>query len=135
MILSNTCDIDISNIRMIPSRVIYTPIIKLESYKQLLIKSRKNESSIRSHLDDIRKQRISHIFYLPAGGSLKEEAFSLFDLISTYPADLIKKEDIPKRRIFTLSDYGFYLFLFKISIHFTRIREGVDRSQISCTNE
>ncbi len=27
-----------------------------------------------------------------------------------------------------MSDYGYYLFLFKLFVHFTRIREGVSRT-------
>lgn len=34
---------------------------------------------------------------------------------------------IKQKKIFTLSNYGFYMFLVKLSIHFTRVREGVDR--------
>jgi hypothetical protein len=30
--------------------------------------------------------------------------------------------------LFTLSNFGFYLYLLKLSIHFTRIQEKIDRS-------
>ncbi len=66
---------------------------------------------------DIRKQYISHIFYLPKGGQLNNDSIIFFDRINNYPSDSIKGQELPKRRIFTLSDYGFYLFLFKLSVH------------------
>ncbi len=34
MILSNTCDIDLTNVRNFPSQVVYAPIINLAKYKQ-----------------------------------------------------------------------------------------------------
>ena len=36
--------------------------------------------------------------------------------------------ELTQNRLFTLSDYGFYVFLFKISIHLTRIRENIQRN-------
>ncbi len=133
MILSNTCDIDQSNKRLMPSRMVYTPIFNLAKYEQALIRShvntgQKTHQSITSHISDIRRQYVSHIFYLPKGGKLENESIVFFDRLNNCPSDSITGNEVPERRIFTLSDYGFYLFLFKLSIHFTRIREGVFRS-------
>ncbi len=86
------------------------------------------ERSIISHIDDIRKQKISQIFYLPKGGKLENESFVFLDRINNLPSSYFKEEEIKESRIFTLSDYGFYIFLFKLSVHFTRIRESVQRS-------
>lgn len=134
MILSNTCDIDPSNKRFMPLRMVYTPIINLAKYEQSLIRShvetgQKTIQSINSHISDIRKQYISHIFYLPKSGQLKDDSIVFFDRINNCPSDSIEGQSLPERRIFTLSDYGFYLFLFKLSVHFTRIRDGVPRAE------
>lgn len=133
MILSNTCDIDPSNERYMPMRMVYTPIFNLAKYKETLIRSHvetgeKTIQSIDSHISDIRKQYVSHIFYLPKGGKLENDSIIFFDRLNNCPSNSIEGQDLPNRRIFTLSDYGFYLFLFKLSVHFTRIREGVSRS-------
>lgn len=133
MILSNTCDIDSSNKRLMPLRMVYTPIFNLGKYEQSLIKShvetgKKSIQSINSHISDIRKQYISHIFYLPKGGTLQNDSIIFFDRLNNCPADSIESQELSNRRIFTLSDYGFYLFLFKLSVHFTRIRDSVSRS-------
>ena len=133
MILSNTCDIDPSNKRLMPLRMVYTPIFNLGKYEQSLIKSHaetgtKSIQSINSHISDIRKQYISHIFYLPKGGRLQDDSIIFFDRLNNCPADSIESQELSNRKIFTLSDYGFYLFLFKLSVHFTRIRDGVSRS-------
>jgi hypothetical protein len=135
MIFSNTCDVDQSNIRFMPLRIVYAPILNLSKYKQILIKnhvetSKKSFQSIQSHITDIKKQYVSHIFYLPKGGKLKNDSIVFFDRLINYPSDSIESQSVPGRRIFTLSDYGFYLFLFKLSLHFTRIRESVSRTTL-----
>jgi hypothetical protein len=104
----------------------------LRGSRELLIKShvdtgKRSIQAINSHVSDIRKQYISHIFYLPKGGNLENDSMIFFDRINNYPSDSIEGQELPDRRIFTLSDYGFYLFLFKLSVHFTRIRDGVSR--------
>lgn len=85
------------------------------------------DTQIKSHLSDLRKQKITQIFYLPKGGKLFEESFVLFDKINNCENTYLNREKLPQQKIFTLSNYGFYLFLIKISIHFSRIREGIDR--------
>ena len=133
MILSNTCDIDQDNQRIVPLRMVYTPIFNLEKYRQLLIEKcvstgERNIASINTHIDNIKKQYISHIFYLPKGGTLGNDSIIFFDRLANCASSSIENQTIPSRRIFSLSDYGFYLFLFKLSIHFTRIRESVSRT-------
>ena len=133
IILSNTCDIDPANKRFMALRMVYTPIFNLAKYEQSLItihveSGQKSIQAIKSHISDIKKQYISHIFYLPKGGKLKNDSILFFDRINNCPSDLIDSKSIPDKRIFTLSNYGFYLFLFKLSVHFTRIRDGVSRN-------
>lgn len=133
MVLSNTCDVSEDNKRLFDSRLIYAPIFNLEKYKEALIESyvdsgKKPVESIESHIEDIRKQNISQIFYLPKGGNLKNESFVFLDRINNLPSNYFKVEEIKSNRVFSLSDYGFYIFLFKLSVHFTRVRENVQRS-------
>lgn len=55
-------------------------------------------------------------------------ALSFFDRAISLPLT----EDIVKNmcgnKLFTLSNFGLYLFLFKLSVHFTRIQERIDRT-------
>ena len=134
MVLSNTCDTDVENERLVESRLVYATIFQLEKYQKLLLKKyvetgSKTEESITSHIDRIRKQYISHIFYLPAGENLEHDSIVLFDRVSNVQNTFIDRKTLPEKRLFTLSDYGFYLFLYKLSIHFTRVRENVSRRE------
>lgn len=133
MVLSNTCDLDQTNNRLAQLRMVYAPIINLNKYENILLKEhvytgKKTPESINSHISDIKNQYVSHIFFLPKGGTLEEDSIVFLDRVNNCPSNLIDSESIISRRLFTLSDYGFYVFLFKISIHFTRIREGVPRT-------
>jgi hypothetical protein len=129
IIISNTCDIDVSNKRKFSSNIIYTPLIKLEKYKELLISYNiYSETSIKNHIEDIKKQRITQIFYLPPSEKINEENIVFFDRVCSCDNRYLKRSNISEIRLFSLSQYGFYLFLFKLSIHFTRMYEGIDRT-------
>lgn len=131
LIISNTCDIDPENKRIFPSRVLYTPIINLYKYQNLLInKSEKSEEQINSHIQSIKKQEITQIFYLPEIKDKIDESIVFFDRTCSYPNELIERDTLTNRRIFSLSDYGAYLFILKLSIHFTRIQDKVERKSI-----
>ena len=54
-----------------------------------------------------------------------EESSALFGDVRSQPLDHFMAGD--RSLLFRLSDFGFYLFLFKLSIHFTRMLEGVER--------
>lgn len=127
MVISNTCDINPENERMFSSRICYSPIIDLQKYKHLLLsKNIYDEEKIDSHVSSIKQQRITQIFYIPEVED-NPESIIFFDMIVNCDNKVIERETIKDRRVFTLSDYGLYLFLFKMSVHFTRVQEGLDR--------
>lgn len=129
MVLSNTCDISPDNPRPIPARMIYCPIISFEKFERMLVAS---QASVSDHyLRDIRAQKVSSMFFLPRNDSLGEDAIVLLDRANNCDINQIPSQEIQSRRLFTLSDYGFYLLIFKLSIHFTRIREAVRRTSES----
>ncbi len=128
IILSNTCDIDTHNVRSFPSQIVYAPIFNLKKYKDSLLKhSTKSKEQIDSHIGSIKRQEITQIFYLPEFGSSFKESLVFLDRVNNVANNTVERETIQKTRIFTLSDYGAYLFLLKVSIHFTRIQDKVER--------
>lgn len=128
IILSNTCDIDLQNKRNFPSQIVYAPMIMLEKYRNTLIKkSKKTKEQIEAHINSIKKQEITQIFYLPQLDGKLKESIVFFDRVCSCSNKLIDRKTLRENRIFTLSDYGAYLFLLKLSIHFTRIQDKVER--------
>jgi hypothetical protein len=126
MVLSNTCDTAPQNNRLLGPRLLYCPIIRLAEYEALL--RRASATSADEHLRALRRQEISSMMYLPENEKLGGEAVALLDRVNNCDAQDLDLGELTRTRLFTLGDYGFYLFLLKISIHFTRIREGVARS-------
>ncbi len=129
MVLSNSCSMNPENESPYNDSITYAPIHNLTKYLNTLQEDLKyNQDQIRNYKYEIEKQNISSIFYLPSFGILESSIVRL-DYISSCHISHLNQEDIPRKRLFTLSDVGFYLFLFKLSIHFTRILEKVDRDK------
>ncbi len=128
MILSNTCDIDLDNARNFPSQIVYAPIFNLQKYQEILYKnSTKKKKQIDSHIQSIKNQEITQIFFLPKVDGKLDDSVVFFDRVCNFPNKLISRDNLNEKRLFTLSDYGAYLFLLKLSIHFTRIQDKVER--------
>ncbi|MBU2619706.1 MAG: hypothetical protein KKE83_08480 [Proteobacteria bacterium] len=128
VLLSNSCDLDQANERFAPLSAIYTPVFNLEKYKNALEKSGIDQERVNTHVANIKKQQVSHIFYLPKNEQLTYDAIIFLDKINHISASELYKKPASEKRIFSLGNLGFYVFLVKLSIHFTRIREGLDRS-------
>ena len=127
IILSNTCDIDLNNQRLFDSMIVYAPILDLMKYEQALINNQVSASKVSGHLTAICQQIITQIFYLPAGGFLKNDGLVFLHHVCSCVNSSIDRSTITSKRLFTLSDFGHYLFLFKLSLHFTRLTSKVDR--------
>ncbi len=127
IILSNTCDISLENKRYFPTKILYAPILSLSKYIKTLKNNNLNNEIIENHIKSIKSQHITQIFYLPKSGCLEDDGIVFLDRINNCSIKGVNKDFIKKERIFTLSNYGFYLFLFKLSIHFTRMMENIDR--------
>lgn len=132
IVISNTCDISETNSRLFESRILYAPIFSFAKYEKALSEeSSKSTEQLSSHLDSIRKQKITQIFYLPKNGTQIEESIVFLDRVNNTSIKSINTKDLTNIRLFSLSDYGAYLFLLKLSIHFTRIQDKVERKSIT----
>jgi len=127
LITSNTCDIANDNKRLFfEPRLAYSAIIELGRYDSFLQKKGISKKKLNSHISAIRKQQVTQIFYLPKS-SKNEESIVFLDRINNCSIKVIDYDSISDQRLFTLSNYGFYIFLLKLSISFTRITEKVNR--------
>lgn len=126
IILSNSCDISQENPRDLPARIIFAPIIPLSLYEALLTKNGIDLAKVSSKVSSIKLQKVTSLFYLPKGGCLESDHIAVLDDLHTLPIQFFFKK-IDREKQFTLSQAGFYLFLFKLSIHFCRFHENVFR--------
>jgi len=126
IIMSNTCDIDVANTRLYPSSIMYAPIISLQKYKYVLEKENVEAEKIKNHLSKIREQAITSILYLPSNKKIPE-SIVFIDRMLHIGNEYVNRTKLNQNRLFSLSNYGFYLLLFKLSVHFSRIQEKIDR--------
>jgi len=127
MVVSNSCDNDPSNARYFAANLLYCPILKLSKYQRQLIDAGIEPRVVDSHIGAVKKQEIAQVFYLPKGSGLDEERIIFFNSINSCDADHVYGDFSAAKRLFRLSDYGIYLFIFKLSVYFTRITEGIER--------
>lgn len=127
IVISNTCDTSFSNARLLSPKIAYCPLVKLSNYITLLKTNSIPEERIDTRIKEIRRQEITSIFFLPKGGRLPEDCVVLLDNINSCDVSYLSPESVATLRLFSLSNYGFYVFLFKLAVHLTRIRESVDR--------
>jgi len=127
VVISNTCDIDLANPRLYESRILYSPIISLKDYERILLEENHSTEKVQAHLESIKKQEITSVFYLPELPSQMEESIIFFDRILNMSNHEIDRTKLSSERKFTLSTFGHYLFLLKLSFHLSRVQEGIDR--------
>ena len=127
LVLSNSCDIDPENPRDLPSRVIFAPLVKLSTYRKLLEESEIDRDRVEEKIKAIKSQRTTNVFHLPAGGALEEDYVVRFDEVQSMPV-AAHAETPDRQKRFTLNTTGFYMLVFKLSVHFCRFRENISRS-------
>jgi hypothetical protein len=127
VVLSNTCDVDMENPRKFPIFITHCPLINLSKYKAHLERSSITNEQIESHITSIKNQEVTQMFYLPKNQILEDDSIALLDRSFSSPNNLIDRNNLQSNRIFSLSDFGAYLFILKLSIHFTRIQDKVER--------
>lgn len=128
IILSNSCDVSADNQRDLPTNITFAPLVPLSQYTELLTRAVKDTEKVEDKINSIREQRVSSLFFLPAGGGLREDYIALLDQVHTMPSREFQAGSTNTKKVFTLSLIGFYLFLFKISFHFCRFHENVVRN-------
>lgn len=126
IILSNSCDASLENVRSLPSKVVFAPILALDAYTKKLSDAGLSDAAIKAKTEAIKKQQVTSIFYLPKGLSLEKDSIAILDDLHSLPLSSVAANK-DKIKYFTLSQVGFYLFLLKISIHFCRFQEKVFR--------
>ena len=123
MVLSNSCDVSRKNKREFPPRVSFAPLIKLEKIADRLSQAGISRTAVEAKIEAIRNQKVTSIFFLPKDTGLDDEYVVLLDDLHSMPLKNYKGTE----KVLTLSMAGFYLFAFKLSVHFCRLHENVDR--------
>lgn len=127
IILTNSCDIDSNNIRVMPPKLSFAPLISLDVFIGFLEKAGLEVKQISDKITAIKEQKVSSLFYLPKSKGIDVDSVALLEDVHSIPFTSFNARH-DKQKLFTLSDVGFYLFLMKLSIHFCRFHEDIARS-------
>lgn len=123
IVLSNSCDISKDNDRVIAPKIVFAPIVQLSAIEARLKDRGLAEDAVAGRIAAMKNQSVTNFFFLPAGGPLDQDYVAILDDLHSMPVTAHKGEE----KLFTLSMAGFYLFAFKLSVHFCRLHENVDR--------
>ena len=130
ILVSNSCDVNLENKRSINNKeALFAPITPLRDYIESAREDKYSEDQIISFYDRLKKQDHTNLFYLPPNHINGREYIVRLDKIWWVPqTELIKIfEDINNSRFLSLSDWGYYLFLTKLSLHTCRVPEELER--------
>jgi hypothetical protein len=130
LIISNTCDISLGNNREYNQKeCLLAPIIEFSEYLSDLAVKGYSDNQIQSFENNIKAQLISNIFYLPNEYLQEKEYIVWLDRMFWLPTQELNMllETIKEDRISSLSHYGYYLFILKLSYHLCRLPEKCDR--------
>ena len=115
-----------NNKRLWNTRILFSQIILLEKLEKALYQ-KFSKDRISNYISSLKKQQITNAFYLPKSKNL-DEAIVFFDYTNSFDINFVDRESLKEKRLVSLSNYGFYILLLKLSIHFTRIQEKVQRN-------
>lgn len=126
IVISNSCDIDTENKRDFPAKITFAPLIRMKKIEEIFRGSGLDANTTEQKLRSIREQKSTSFFFIPSQIGLDDEYVIWFNDMHSMPVSSFV-ESPEREKIFTLNMTGFYLLLFKISIHFCRFHENVDR--------
>jgi hypothetical protein len=125
LILSNTCDLDLSNLRKAHKQVVLAPIVEMSQYVEEISDKQESQQMVKS----IKSQTTSNILYLPPNLVNGKDYICHLDKAFWFPTEELNSyiPDIAQTRIASLDYFGYYLFLVKLSYHFCRLPEEKQR--------
>ncbi|MUH04040.1 hypothetical protein [Commensalibacter melissae] len=131
ILLTNTCDMDISNKRPYSIDCTLAPILRYSKLKKLLQKQKFSNEKINQFQENLKKYQITNFFYLPIDNDARycphdDGSIIALDKAFSLPRRLLKLD----QRVKTLNQFFSYLLLFKMSVHFCRFHDKVDRNTI-----
>jgi hypothetical protein len=100
--------------------------VKLSNFESVLKKQGVKQQTIEAQFSAIRAQKNTSCFYLPKNDALEAEYLVRLDDVHSIPIGIHQKNK-ERKKLFTLSNTGFYMFVLKLSVHFCRLQENIQR--------
>ncbi len=109
IIITNTCDMDSSNIRTVQKQVLFAPIVPFSNYLEELAKT-VGQDELQGVEQRVKDQLYSNVFYLPPVGPEQTDYIVPLDEIFWLPGQEFQTytADIEQNRIASLDWFGFF---------------------------
>ncbi len=130
ILISNSCDVTLENNRSINNKeALFAPIISVENYLNFAKARGSSTPQLETFYTTLKKQEYTNLFYLPANPLNKQEYIVRLDKIYWLPRNELVEtvKDLKNQRFASLSDWGYYLYLTKLSLHICRVPEEIER--------
>lgn len=128
LVLNNSCDLPDDRLESIA----IAPVLDFHQYADFHVKAKiseagdnpkkiqQAENAAANYLEDVRKNKISEILYLPAYGDFSNGAIVLLERICSIPMALYRRSLASNGRMASFTQSGFYYFLMKLVFHLAR---------------
>jgi hypothetical protein len=131
IILSNTCDLSTDNKHSSNVKeCLFAPLVDLSEFLHDIERSGTKKDSLDQFSRAIKNQLVSNLFYIPNCTVEDKEYIALLDNVFWFPTAELNAyiDSINVNRISSLSLFGHYLFILKLSYHMCRLPEESDRA-------
>ena len=130
MIISNSCDLQLNHEHLVAKQGLFAPVAPMEEYLDDLRNNGLEEVKISSISNNLKNQLYSNIFYLPPCPPDGIEFIVFLDRIMWHPVKEFNRKlsEIDTERYVSLDNFGYYLFITKLSYHFCRVPEELERT-------
>lgn len=108
---------------------LFAPLIEFQEYLKDLELAGYDNEKLGQFCKAVKAQLVSNLFYLPMIQKEEKEYVVFLDNIFWFPASELNAymERIQENRMASLSHFGYYLFILKLSYHLCRLPEQCDR--------
>jgi hypothetical protein len=115
LVLNNTCDLPDRRLDF----VTVAPVLNFEHYVHFE-KRRRPLVSVEGYASDLRRNRISELFYLPPFDGFSGGGVALLHLACSVSSEVYQTAVASRKRVASFTQVGFYYFLMKVTTHLTR---------------
>lgn len=133
LLVSNSCDVTLENDRSINSKeALFAPIIPVKEYLEYAKGDGSSEAQVTNFYNILKRQEYTNLFYLPNNPVNGKDYIVRLDKIHWVPqTELVETlRDLDNQRFISLSDWGYYLYLTKLSLHTCRVPEEIERKTL-----
>ncbi len=127
ILLSNTCDIAQENPREWAYQILFAPIIPLSDFVELLEKNGVEPDRLGSIVRSVKNQETTTILFVPGIAGSFDESICFLDRIHYCSVETFFSVTTRQRKA-RLNQFGHYVLLYKIAVHFCRFNEGLHRN-------